>query len=87
MLVVGECIPGRVWQRRRRLITEADDCSTHGGQGPREVRHLRRIARRDHHNVHCASTSSTRTRLMMRCRASRTTSVSRSRTMMYPSPS
>src|SRR5829696_1909944 len=87
LFVVCEGIPCRLRERRRRLIAEADDCGTHSRQCPGEVGHLCRITGRDHHNVHCASTSSIRSRVMMRCRASWTTSVSGCLTMTYPSPS
>ena len=87
LFVVRQGVPRAVRQRRWRLVTEPDNGRAHGCQRSGEVGHLGRISRRDHHNVHNASTSSTRIRLMMRCKASRTTSVSGSRTMTYPSPS
>ena len=61
VLVVGERVAGHGGQLVRRLVADADHPGAHGGQRPREVRHLGRVAGREHDHVgHCASTSSTR---------------------------
>src|SRR2546421_492535 len=88
VLVMGERLAGGLGQRGRRLVADPDDPRPGGGKPAGEVRHLGRVPGRNHDDrCHCASTSSTRIPLTMRCNASRTTSVRGSRTMTYPSPS
>jgi hypothetical protein len=81
VLVVGERGAGLDRQRVRRLVADADHGGPDGGQRPREVGHLQRVAGADHDDVHSASTSSTRTPATMRRSASATTAVSGSRTV------
>ena len=87
LLVVREPLARGRRQRRHRLVADTDDGGADRGEPAGEVRHLGWEAGGDHDDVHCASTSSTRMPVTMRFRASRTTSVSGSRTMTYPSPS
>ena len=86
MFVVVERLPSHGRQRVRRLVADANDPRADGRERAGEERHLGRVAGGEHHDVHCASASSTWTPPMMRCRASLTTSVSGSRKMTNPSP-
>src|SRR5918995_61036 len=68
VLVVGKRVSGHVRQRRRRLVTDSNNRRTYGRERSSEIRHLNRVTGREHHNIHWASTSSTRSALMMRRR-------------------
>jgi hypothetical protein len=89
VLVVRERLACHLGQRMRRLVADPYDAGTHAGEPAGEVRHLGRVAGREHDDVHPdslpgahpASTSSTRIPCTTRRSASSTTAVSTSRTM------
>jgi hypothetical protein len=85
--VMRERVPRHSRNGLWRLITYANGGRTGGCETAREERHLGRVARGDHEHIHGGQPSSTRTPVARSLIASVTTTVSRRRTTMYPSPS
>ncbi len=74
--VVRERVPRDGRNGHHRLVAHADDGRSGGRETAREERHLGRVTRGDHEDIHRGQPSSTRT-LVTRCRiASVTTAVS-----------